>query len=451
MQVLMLSPEPPYPLNGGGAYRTASLLHYFARFAEVDLILISQSGVPALLPPGLVRSQQVIPLARHSVGTFARYVRNARRAALGVPPLIDRLSGLEGRIEAAVGDRHYDLCVIEHFWCAPYVDVLSRRSTRILLDLHNVESVLHARCGTFSGNAEKTPAEESSGQAKTGVGRPDREKESGGGLGDFARHGVVKSVGERLIRAGHRRFARVSRKLEARFLPLYSSILATSEADAQIIREIAPQAKVFVYPNALPLAPVPDIHEAPVLVFSANFEYDPNIDAVAFLIGEIWPRIRQLQPQLRLRLVGRGDAFIRHLLPPGAPTETGIEMTGPIEDARSEIARATLVVAPLRAGSGTRIKILEAWAAQRCVVATPLAAEGLDARDGFNIALETSPEGFAGRVAALATDATMRQRIAGNGRRTFENVYCWDVVWRNLDFDLQLTRESRLNGYTGIS
>ena len=56
MNVLTLSPEPPYPLEGGGAFRIASLLHYFARFAEVDLILISDSGAPALLPPGLVRA-----------------------------------------------------------------------------------------------------------------------------------------------------------------------------------------------------------------------------------------------------------------------------------------------------------------------------------------------------------------------------------------------------------
>ena len=91
MEVLMLTPEPPYPLEGGGAYRIASLVHYFARFAEVDLILISESGHPALLPDGLVRSQQVIPLPHHDRGPAARYLRNAGRAMRGVPPLIDGL------------------------------------------------------------------------------------------------------------------------------------------------------------------------------------------------------------------------------------------------------------------------------------------------------------------------------------------------------------------------
>src|SRR5277367_4130138 len=98
MKALLLSPEPPYPLQGGGAFRIASLLHYFAGFTEVDLILISDSGMPALLPEGLVRSQHVIPLPYHRRDVASRYFRNARRALRGVPPLVDRVSGLASPI-----------------------------------------------------------------------------------------------------------------------------------------------------------------------------------------------------------------------------------------------------------------------------------------------------------------------------------------------------------------
>ena len=98
----MLAPEAPYPLHGGGAYRTASLLHYFAGFADIDLVLISESG-PALLPPGLVRKQSVIGLPAHGNGTLERYFRNARRALAGVPPLVDRLSGFGPAILQAIG------------------------------------------------------------------------------------------------------------------------------------------------------------------------------------------------------------------------------------------------------------------------------------------------------------------------------------------------------------
>jgi glycosyltransferase involved in cell wall biosynthesis len=416
MEVLMLTPEPPYPLNGGGAFRTASLLHYFARFAQVDLILISNSGKPALLPPGLVRSQQVIPLVHHNPGVVARYLRNASRAIRGVPPLIDRLAGLSGPIEQAIGGRRYDFGIIEHFWCAPYLDQLAKHCTKTVLNLHNIESVLHKRCSTLS-NGQKS--------------------------------GVSVAVSEELIRAGHRRFATAARKLESALLPRYSAVLATSEDDAREARGIASGARILVYPNALPWVDAPRSQEYPRLVFAGNFQYHPNIDAVRFLTEEIWPEVRKLHPTLRLRLVGRGDQYIRHLLPPGAADDTGIEVTGPIPDAQAEIAQARIVVAPLRAGSGTRVKILEAWAAARCVVATPIAAEGLDARDGVNIALASDPKRFAAEVARLLDDSASRQRLAAAGRRTFEDNYSWETVWKTLDIGLQLTHRPGLNGYTG--
>jgi polysaccharide biosynthesis protein PslH len=424
MRVLMLSPEPPWPLNGGGAFRTASLLHYFARFAQVDLILISENGRPALLPPGLVREQKVVPLAHHNRNVVARYIRNARRAVQGVPPLIDRLAGLSAPIERAISElgnkpvpdgsvrRPYDVGIVEHFWCAPYVDLLAKYCAQTVLNLHNVESMLHQRYAAVA-------------------------------------------VGEPLVGAGHRRFAAASRKLESALLPRYSAVLTASEEDAKLAREIAPRARVHVYPNSLPRIDlpqhdVPQSREYPRLVFSANFEYHANIDAVRFLVNDIWPEVRNLtSPELRLRLVGRGDQFIRHLLPEGGPDATGIEVTGPVEDALAEIAQARLVVAPLRAGSGTRIKILEAWSAARCVVATPLGAEGLDAEDDVNIALESDPARFAARVVQLLGDDASRQRLGSAGRHTFEELYSWDAAWKSLDLNLQLTLRSGFAGYTG--
>jgi len=416
MEVLILSPEPPYPLNSGGAFRTASLLHYFARFAQVDLILISESGAPALLPPGLVRSQHVVPLPRHNRALVARYARNAGRAIRGVPPLMDRLAGLSAPIEKAIGTRHYDFGVVEHFWCAPYVDLLSGCCKKTVIDLHNIESVLHNR---YSG------------------------------LNDGFSNGVNSAIGEHLIRAGQRRFAAASRKLESELLPRFSVVLTASEHDAGLVRGLARGARVHVYPNSLPWVDAPAGPEYPRLVFSANFEYHPNIDAVAFLVSEIWPRVRNLHPELRLRLVGRGDRFIRHLLPEGSPENSGIEVTGPVDDAQGEIAQARIVVAPLRAGSGTRFKIIEAWAAARCVVATPLAAEGLDAQDGVNIALASDATALAGAISRLLDDSATRQRLAAAGRSAFEDNYSWETAWKSLDVDLQLTHRSGLSGYTG--
>jgi glycosyltransferase involved in cell wall biosynthesis len=396
--VLILTPEPPYPLHGGGAFRIASLVHYFARQAAVDLILFSESGRPAVLPAGLVRSQKVIPLPVHDKAPLSRYLRNARRAIRGVPPLIDRLAGFGGEMDALLAGSHYDLGVVEHFWAAPYLPQIARVCEKTVLDLHNIESVLHAR------------------SARTSSG---------------------------LMAAGHARFAARSQAYEADLLPRYSLVLTTSETDAATARRIAPTARIAIYPNALPASEIPRTEEDAVVIFSGNFEYHPNIDAVAWLASEVWPEIHRRCPELRLRLVGRGERFIRHLLPSGLE----IEITGQIEDARAAIARARFVIAPLRSGSGTRIKILEAWATARPVIATSLAAEGLACRDQEHIVIANTSEAFGTRIAELNADPSRRAELAVHGRRLFEEKYTWPAAWKLLD-PIPLIRGTGTGRYT---
>jgi len=211
-------------------------------------------------------------------------------------------------------------------------------------------------------------------------------------------------------------------------LPRYGVVLTASETDAAIVREVAPGANVAVYPNSLPLMPAPKVTEQPIVVFSGNFEYHPNIDAVDFLVKSVWPEVHQKCPELRLRLVGRGDAFIRHLLPSGFE----IEVTGAVDDALAQIAAARIVVAPLRAGSGTRIKILEAWAAARPVIATSLAAEGLEYVKDRDLLIANEGPSIAGAIAGLNADPERRARIAASGRRLFEERYTWQATWRAL-------------------
>ena len=398
----MLSAERPYPLHGGGAYRTASLLHYFAQFADIDLILLAEDAIPAPVPAGLLRSQTVIPLPAHSKSTGARYIRNARRALLGIPPLIDRLSNLNGPISAAIAGRQYDLAIVDHFWCAPYLDLIQLHTRNTVLNLHNVESMLHRSCAT---------------------------------------------IDSRLVALGQVRFARASEKLEKKLLPRYSNILVTSQHDADLVHRIAPAATTTVFPNALPWADVPHFPVSKTVVFSGNFEYHPNIDATKFLIGEIWPKIRAKHPAFRLRLVGRGDKYIRAFIPP----DDNIEMTGPIPDTRPEVASATVVVAPLRAGSGTRIKILEAWAANRPVVATSLAAEGLATTTGQNILLADSADAFAAAVSRCIEDANLRNRLSKAGRKTFETSYSWPKAWESLLIYNVLAIRPEADGYTGLN
>ena len=112
-------------------------------------------------------------------------------------------------------------------------------------------------------------------------------------------------------------------------------------------------------------------------------EYHPNRSAVRFFRREVWPLLRNRQPDLVWRLVGKNPDAVRAF----TSGDSRIEVSGEVEDAVRELAKAEVAVVPLLAGSGTRLKILEAWAAGTPVVSTTIGAEGLPVRDGQHLLL----------------------------------------------------------------
>ncbi|MGE5488469.1 MAG: glycosyltransferase family 4 protein [bacterium] len=386
-EALMVCPEPPYPLAGGGALRTASLLNYLARRYTVDLVVFREPGAPdasAAIPLGLVRDVHTIALPRHSRSWAARAIRNGLRFLRGVPPLLDRFGNRAEAIAGALGGRRYKLAVVEHFWCAPYVGLLARHAERVVLDLHNIESCFHTSCAA----AEPWP-----------------------------------------VAVLHARFAAASARLERRFLPQFDCVLVASEEDEARACRLAPGVRVQVYPNALPAADRPCTPEEYAIAFSGNFEYGPNAGAVRFFARQIWPQLRERHPGLKWRLIGSHAAAVRRHI----AGDARIEVRENPSNAVAELAAACIVVVPLLAGSGTRLKILEAWAAERAVVSTPIGAEGLGARDGEHIVIAGPPDEFVNAVSRLLADPGARARIGAAGRRLFEERYTWQRAWAALE------------------
>jgi glycosyltransferase involved in cell wall biosynthesis len=385
-RVLILAPEAPYPLVGGGALRTASIVEYFLRRAAVDLIVFRQPGAPhpsdSFVRKAL-RNLTVIDLPGHSRHPVGRYMRNAGRLARRVPPLVDRFSGFAAEVAAALRGHRYQLGLIEHFWCAPYLEQLAPHCDRIALDLHNVESAWHQRCAQASAGARAV---------------------------------------------AHNFFEKASRRLERKWLPAFSLLLATSAEDALRVRETAAGVPVAVYPNAIPLIDTPFVHEQDAIVFSGTLEYEPNRDAVSYFRRCIWPTLRDRFPSLRWRLVGRNPEAVTPLIA-GDPR---IECSGPVDDAVRELARAKVAVVPLRAGSGTRLKIIEAWAAARAVVSTPLGAEGLPAVHGRNIMITDDAVGFGEAVSSLLLTPSLRASLGQAGRQLYEREFTWQAAWEKL-------------------
>jgi glycosyltransferase involved in cell wall biosynthesis len=385
---LFISAEAPYPLAGGGALRSASLLNFLARRYAVDLIVFREPRAPdprEHLPAGLVRNLHVVDLPPHARHALARAARNAGRLVRRVPPLMDRFAGFGGQIAAATRGQRYEVAVIEHFWCAPYWERAAAVSDATILDLHNIESVLHARCAA-AGNGSPALA--------------------------------------------HRAFQNICRNLEEKWLPRFTYLLAASESDAEPLRTISPGSNVLVYPNAIPLAPAPPRLEEDVIVFSGNLEYHPNISAVRYFRQEIWPELRARWPGLVWRLIGKNPQAVAGIVS-GDPR---IELRGAVADAIPELARAKVAIVPVLAGSGTRVKIIEAWAAGVPVVSTPLGAEGLPARAGEHLLLADGAAGFRDAVSSLLASPALRDRIGRAGRYLFEREFTWEAAWKCLQF-----------------
>ena len=385
---LVVAAETPYPLAGGGALRTASLLQYLAIGHDVDLVVFRQPGAPdpgRQLPAGLVRRVSVVDLPAHGRSFAARTVRNALRVARRMPPLVDRFAGFGREMERVLEGRRYDIGIVEHFWCAPYGEQMARVCGRTVLDLHNIESVLDQRCAEVESGARAW---------------------------------------------AHRVFSRASLKLERIWLPRFSEVLTASESDAKRARAIAPGARVRVYPNALPPTPMPPRTDEDAIVFSGNMEYHPNISAVRFFRREVWPLLRERWPGLVWRLIGKSPEAVRRF----TSGDERIQVEGPVDDAICELARAKVAVVPVLAGSGTRLKILEAWAAGLPVVSTTLGAEGLGARDGESLLLADGGHAFAEAVSRLLASMDLRQRVGAAGRRLLEKEFTWETAWKKLDF-----------------
>jgi glycosyltransferase involved in cell wall biosynthesis len=168
--------------------------------------------------------------------------------------------------------------------------------------------------------------------------------------------------------------------------------------------------------------------EEDVISFSGNLEFEPNRSAVAFFASRIWPLVHRRFPALRWRIIGKNPQAVKKLV----AHDPSIELTGPVDDAIAWLQRSKVAVVPVRAGSGTRIKILEAWAAGVPVVSTTLGAEGLEAEHGRHILLADDPITFETAITSLLTDPELRTRLGSSGQTLCQEQYTWQAAWSHL-------------------
>jgi glycosyltransferase involved in cell wall biosynthesis len=197
----------------------------------------------------------------------------------------------------------------------------------------------------------------------------------------------------------------------------------TSARDEATVRRSVPNARTAVVPNGVDLdffSPRGTRSEPKTLLFFGALNYYPNVDAVLYFLREVLPRLRRSHPSLKLIVVGS-------LPPPAIQRAAGpdVTVTGAVTDVRPYLERASAVVVPLRVGSGTRLKILEAMAMGKAVVSTSVGAEGLSVTDGTDILLADDARSFAAQVSRLLDDEDLAARVGSAAHRLVETSYQW--------------------------
>jgi len=254
---------------------------------------------------------------------------------------------------------------------------------------------------------------------------------------------LLRGPGCRLIYDAHNAYADLAeelnldvtavRVLEAQALASIDDLWVCSEEDAERLRrEYAPRAPLHVIPNGIDTDYYSRIRarglrqksDVITLLFVGSYWYEPNRIAAELLIDEIVPDVRA-RSAAEVRLVLVGAAPSPAML---ASTDPGLMLAGRVPDVRPYLSAADAIVVPLRQGGGTRLKLLEAFAACRPVVATAKAAEGIAAKDGVHLLVRESPAEIAAAVIRLRRDPGLGERLTSCAYQLVADRYSWTAL-----------------------
>ena len=221
-----------------------------------------------------------------------------------------------------------------------------------------------------------------------------------------------------------------ARVLEKVLIPRFHRVFVSSAVEADEVRRVTGFQQPLVLPNVYPTRDTMPKKRSTIrseLLFVGSLFCEPNFDAVLYFCREILPLIQKKKGDAVLfRIVGAGStAFLE-----GVRNQPGVDLVGYQEDLTPFYAQASVVVVPLRAGTGTRLKILQAFAHRRVVVSTTIGAEGIDVTDGKNIVLADSPDAFANACIKMIDEPSVADEICENAARLHRDHYSDEALLR---------------------
>lgn len=403
MRILLISPCPPLPMG------PAIHLHYITRALvrdhEVDMIccdfdtilgsMLSAAQVRKNLESSArgVRNLWIVPFSRK-----AAWLRLGAGWLRGTPMRVafcnSRRFALE--FQRRIAEEKYDL-VWTHFGrMEPFV---RGSGLPVIVDLHDSMSLRHASLA----QVERNPAK----------------------------------------RFVHRLESRREARHEAELISRGYHLIVNSTADARYLeRAGAKPSRIAVLPNVVEWQELENSPEDPSLestiLFSGSMSYFPNQDGVRFFHDRVLPKIFAENPQATFCVVGAHPP--KWML--SLARDPRIKVTGFVPDLGAYIKQARVVIAPLRCGSGVCLKVVQALALKRPVVATSHGARGLDVEHGKHLLIADQPDDFARQVNVLLKDAAMRSRLGNEGCALARSRYSLDSIFQGVqDLVAQVARQ----------
>lgn len=366
MKILVLSPKPPWPSHDGGAVATMRCIEGLAEAgAEVSLLAMStwkhgQSREFEQFKPAYMKHYATV-----DVNTRIRPFKMLANLLFSNEPydLVRFRSSRYSEALRALKPDEYDIIQCEGLPFALYLDEIKRLSSSpVVLRAHNTEHRI--------------------------------------------REMMAQNSGWMVYRAYLNILARRLKKTEENAARWFDAVVPISEPDSRWFRAVSDGKPVHLSETGADRAEQlaePD-GSSPRVGFIGALDWQPNLEGLSWFLRHVWPGVSRAVPSATMHIAGRGaPANVKRWL-----DGEKVSFEGEVDDARSFMSSMNVIIAPLFAGSGLRIKIIEAMSIGRTVVATPVAVRGLPAIDRKHLFIAADPESFCTALTEVLKDPALR-------------------------------------------
>jgi polysaccharide biosynthesis protein PslH len=390
MNILFLSTENPYPPDGGHHLRTFNILKILAKRHHIYFVGFAQDKSEFKYIPEIKKFCETVDIYKVSKTGFNKsFFLLACKNVFSKYPLIARryfIREARERIEQIFDQYSIDLVHMDMLALGLYKGI--SKDTPVILTNHNVESLRIYRWMQIEKNLF---------------------------IKSFLFYQYLKL-----------------RAFEQRICPEFNRCIVVSEYDKTYLKNLCGMDNFVVIPNGVDIGyfkPEYADLKKDRLVWVGGMTGPYNSDAVDFFIQKIWSLIKYKVPEATIDFAGGGPT---QTLRNKAVEDKSVQVLGFVPDIRPIVQRASVFIAPIRIGSGTKIKVLNAMAQAKPVVATTTAAEGIDVTPEENILIADDPGEFAEKVVYLLKHEKIAREIGTRARELIEKNYSWDIITENI-------------------